>query len=465
MEIEIPIEAFLPCYHHLLDDSQYDIDFIYGSRDSGKSRDEGQRLIVKCLSDDYFRHILARKTFNTIKDSQWQLLKDIVEDWGLSHLFEFKINPLEIHCVNGNKFVARGFDDPHKIKSFQNPSGAWIEEGNELSKEDWIVLLTSLRSNKGKTKVDVTFNPETEGDFRDFHLYKDYFSHTTDESFVNSKIVTVAGEESIIRYRATHTTYQQNPFCSPQRKAIYEDLKNTSPYHYRIYALGKWGNRENTSPFVLTFRRNATEKRPSHLGTTERNYDLPIYLSFDFNRNPMCCSVIQWDGGTKVDWLEVIKLPNSNIWQICDLIKVKYENALFIATGDSTGASQSGLVKEQDYDSYHKVIQAELNLSDGQMQFINNPKIENNQVLVNWCFEHLDVTINPDTCQPFIFDIEFGEIQADGKLKKRDRTDPAQQLDAIDTGRYFFNLNFRHLCDISNIKESHVPENAEGYID
>jgi phage terminase large subunit len=150
IEIEIDKEVFLPCYRHLHDDTGIDIDFVYGSRDSGKSRDTAQRLVLKCLSDDYFRHILARKTFNTIKDSQWQVIKDVVDDWKLNDFFTFTTNPLAITCSNGNKFIARGFDDPHKIKSIQNPSGAWVEEGNELSADDWIILITSLRSNKGK---------------------------------------------------------------------------------------------------------------------------------------------------------------------------------------------------------------------------------------------------------------------------------------------------------------------------
>ena len=147
-KIQIPEEIFLPQYRHLHDDSDIDIDFIYGSRDSGKSRDTAQRLVVKWLSAPYFRHILCRKTFNTIKDSQWQLIKDIVDEWGLSQFFTFTMNPLSITCINGNKFLARGFDDPQKIKSIQNPSGAWVEEANELSQEDWTILTTSIVTGK-----------------------------------------------------------------------------------------------------------------------------------------------------------------------------------------------------------------------------------------------------------------------------------------------------------------------------
>lgn len=440
VEVEIDQDVFLPCYHHLQDDTGIDIDFLYGSRDSGKSHDTAKRLIKKCMEEEYFRYILVRKTFNTIKDSQWQLIKDIVDEWELSEFFHFTTNPLEIHCKNGNKFVARGFDDPQKIKSFHNPSGAWVEEGNQLSREDWSILTTSLRSNKGKVKIDVTFNPEAEeGDYRDFWLYKDFFSHTELETFTNTKQIKIGDEEATITYRATHTTYNDNPYCNAQRKAFYEDLSDTSPYHYQIYALGKWTNKENKSPFVLTF------KRDKHLGETTWNASDYTYLSFDFNRNPMCCSVVQSDMNTSVTWIEVIKIPNSDIYEMCEQINLRYPGAIFIVCGDGSGSNQSALVREKDLNDYYKVIQSELVLNDTQMQYCMNPPIESNRMLVNYCFKHLNIKINPETCKPLIFDIEFGEIKADGTLLKGDREDPKQQLDALDTMRYFLNRYFSHL--------------------
>lgn len=438
-EINIDPDVFLPCYRHLQDDQDVDVDFIYGSRDSGKSRDTAQRLVIKCLTAPYFRYILARKTFNTIQDSQWQLIKDVVNEWNLDSLFTFRKSPLGIDCVNGNRFIARGFDDPAQIKSTQNPSGAWCEEGSQLTKEDWVTLITSLRSNEGRIKIDVTFNPEADGDYRDFWLYKDHFSHTTDLSFIQKKAIKAGDKEHVLTYRATHTTYHDNPFCPPQRKAEYEDLKITSPYHYRIYGLGLWGNRENKSPFVLTFDRQ------KHLGPTSLNSERPLYLSFDFNRNPMCCNVIQWDGERKVDFLEIIKLPNSTIYTMCDQIKVRYPGQLYIVCGDGSGSARSAMVRDVDLNSYYKVIQQELELSSNQLQYVVNPPIERNQVLINWCFQHLDITINPDTCQPLIFDLEFAEMMANGQLKKSDREDPAQQLDSLDGCRYFFSRYFSKL--------------------
>src|SRR6478735_1723625 len=140
IQINLPIDVFLPCYQHLvtvpsISDKllpEPDIDFLWGGRDSGKTRHIAMQLLLSCLSLPYFRCILVRKVANTIKDSQWQQLKDVAEEWKVDHLFNFKEHPLEILCFNGNKFLCRGMDEPTKLKSVSNPSHCWCEEGNQL---------------------------------------------------------------------------------------------------------------------------------------------------------------------------------------------------------------------------------------------------------------------------------------------------------------------------------------------
>jgi phage terminase large subunit len=74
----------------------------------------------------YFRCLLIKKTYNSIKESQWQTIKDVVEEWGLSSVFTFKVSPFTIECENGNRFIARGCDDPQSIKGVKDPSHALV---------------------------------------------------------------------------------------------------------------------------------------------------------------------------------------------------------------------------------------------------------------------------------------------------------------------------------------------------
>ena len=113
MVINIDEEVFLPAYRHLLE-SDCDINFLWGGRDSGKSYFIASKLLMDCLKSSYFRCILIKKTHESIKDSQWQMIKDIAEMWGVSQLLDFTSSPLETRCVNGNKCISRGCDNHSK---------------------------------------------------------------------------------------------------------------------------------------------------------------------------------------------------------------------------------------------------------------------------------------------------------------------------------------------------------------
>lgn len=434
-EIEIDEDVFLPCYRHLNNDTGIDIDLIYGGRDSGKSYNQAQRLVIRCLESDYFRYILARKTANTIKDSQWHLIKDVVSEWGLESLFTFNISPLEIRCANGNKFICRGLDEPAKLKSIANPSGAWVEEGNQITEEDFIFLISSLRSNTGSIKLDFTFNPESDTpDFRDFWIYKYFFSHTSEKSFGNVKTFEAGSNILSLTYRATHTTYLDNPFVTSQRAAIHESFKATNFYWYKVFTMGEWGNRLNESPWAFAFSRERHVRRGLQADKT-----LPLYLSWDFNRNPVCCSVLHHrEAEKKIQVIETIKIPNSGVDEICSRIKVKYPGFLYIVTGDYSGHTPTSLYKEQV--TNYTVIKANLNLSDGQIRTKVNPRLEKNRTLFNIVLQYYGFEVDEVNAADAIFDLENVQSGADGSIVKDDRKDPRQQADILDTIRYFVNL-------------------------
>lgn len=437
--VEIPLRAFLPCYRHL-NDSEADINFLWGGRDSGKSHYIAQRLVVKCLSAKYFRCILVKQTFESIKDAQWQTLKDVVEEWGLEELFTFKVSPLEIECVNGNKFIARGCDKPGKLKSIKDPSDAWYEEGNQISADDFNVISTTLRTNKAKVQQWFSFNPECEGNYEDFWLYKQYFEGHYSQGITNFTSTTswdIPGTDKKIpiTYTSTHTTYHNNPFCTEQRQAILEQLQSTAPYYYQVFALGKWGNKANDAPFCYAFSRER------HTGVTQVDTRLELILSFDFNKNPIVCGIYQRPTERSLRCLRSIKLPNSDIYKLCDHIKELFPNRLYVVTGDATGKNSSALVK--DNINYYTVIKQQLNLAPGQFKVpAVNPPLKENQVLVNSVLVLCDVIFDKDHAKPLIFDCENVRMLPTGDIDKSNRDDPTKQADSLDHFRYVCNAFF-----------------------
>ena len=283
LTINISKEKFLPCYWHLLDKSNFfDIEFLYGGRDSGKSRHVAQQLITECLSKKYFKCLLIRKVLNTVRDSQYSLIKSVINEWQLDKYFKFNDTRMEITCtLNGNGFFGRGLDDVGRIKSFNNPSHCWIEEGNQITNDDLVVILTSLRANQ-RVQTFYTFNPECDVNYTDFWLWQEWFSHSTDLSWEWNKVISTDDGDITLSARATHTIYKNNPYCKPQRKALYESYKNSknNAYWYQTYTLGLWGFKRTGDPFWPCFDEE------KHVRDIEYDKDGLIHVVVDNNVSP-----------------------------------------------------------------------------------------------------------------------------------------------------------------------------------
>lgn len=192
-----------------------------------------------------------------------------------------------------------------------------------------------------------------------------------------------------------------------------------------------------------------------HIGSCSYDPRHPLYLSFDFNKNPICCVVIQcYDPGIgkkKIFVPDVIKLANSDIYRLSAFIRNRYEVAghkpLYLVCGDASGNAGSAMVKGltgEEKTNYFTIIKSELEIGQSQMQQLpSNPKLEDNQVLVNALFEHYPLGIDPEYAAALIFDCKFVEMRPDGTIKKADRDDPAQQADALDGFRYYLNRYHR----------------------
>ena len=207
-------------YTHLLRDPDFDLDFLYGGRDSGKSYAIAQSLVHLCITEPYFRCVLVRKVFSNCKDSQWQLIKDIIEKMGMSEWFTFTKNPLEITCtLTGNKFIARGCENPQNLKSITNPSCCWIEEGNQLTEEDFTIIQSTLRCNDQRVRIFFSFNPEYPGDYTTFWLYKQWFSHTSALSFTSKKTSTINVGAGFTPAQSQNTNTNHTHYEIPPLKA------------------------------------------------------------------------------------------------------------------------------------------------------------------------------------------------------------------------------------------------------
>jgi hypothetical protein len=68
-----------------------------------------------------------------------------------------------------------------------------------------------------------------------------------------------------------------------------------------------------------------------------------------------------------------------------------------------------------------------------------NPRIEDNKIFVNAVHKNWNVEIDPDKCKPLIYDLQYVEVDFDGKIIK-DRSNTKRFSDFLDGWRYVLNI-------------------------
>lgn len=431
-------DSFVPLFHN---HDRYLL--LWGGRGSSKSNFTAKKLIYRCLSDKYFRYILVRNTYSTIKDSQYQTIKDIITEFGLESLFHFRENPLEIICVkNGNKFYARGCDDVAKIKSIKDPSGTWYEEANEISKSDFITITTAVRTTKTNYLQEIlTFNPECdEPKAEDFWINEMFFQGQGNKSFSSQLEIRLPdGEVMRTSYTSHHSTYKDNRWCGKEFIAFLEQLKEADPYYYDVFTLGVWGTKKITRPFANQYNAKKHTDERIKCDTSKQ-----MIMSIDFNIEPFGAIFIhKWrDGaGEHSHVFDEATIHNGSIFDIIELLITKYRSfipTMFI-TGDFTGKKrQQGLA-----DLASLYLQLERGLApygyrNPQTVLKANPTHKNSKNDCNYfLFHYPDFKINPLACPNLCHDLRTVEVDIDGQIIKTNRDIASQRADHLDCFREF----------------------------
>lgn len=401
-----------PVYFDLIEDRSKVL-ILYGGAGSGKSYFAAQKWVLRFIHEEGHKFLVLRKQSTNVKESVWSLILSVLGDFQFSNLKINKSDRVIENLNNGNKFLFSGLDEPEKIKSIVGITGMWLEEATEFTYDDFTQLLLRIRGrHKNYVQYILSFNPISE-----YHWLK-------------RKIID--NIDKLENYRYIHTTYLDNKFLTKEDAKQLNMLKYTNPLYHQIYCLGEWGVEDKSGKFAFAFSEEKHVKKGLTLNRNEY-----LYLSFDFNVNPICCAVIQHYNDT-VKVLQLVKLNNSDIYAMCDYLKVKYSGMLMVVTGDATGQNRSALTK--DNMNYYDIIKDKLSLSDTQIQVLSiNPPMQENKVLVNMVLSNMNVEIDEDMAQGLIFDLKYVEVTQDNKIKKFNRDDEKQKADALDCFRYFCN--------------------------
>lgn len=232
-------------------------------------------------------------------------------------------------------------------------------------------------------------------------------------------------------YYAQFVLAIDNPYTTDEQFQRWETMDSRS---YNQYILGDWEVLAKENVWAYGF------KSTKHVVKNEVCKDKPIYLSFDFNVDPITCLAAHLsneEGDTL--YLHIFKefrLRNSNIFELCNEIKKIYNGTYFIITGDASGKNRS--VNLTDNITAYDIIEMELNIAmDNNDVPRRNLGHHDSRIVVNSCLEKIDIRIDP-SCSYLIEDLETVAVGKDGKIDKSD----AKKTHLFDCFRYFCNTYF-----------------------
>lgn len=195
---------------------------FYGGGSSGKSYFLGERYTLKMLTPKKCNLIIARKASVSNGKSTFPLMKQVINKWNLKKYFDINNSQMRIRCLlTGNEIIFVGLDDEEKIKSITFENGevtdVWVEEATECTENDINQLIIRQRGGTSKKQLVMSFNPTS-------------INHWIKKKFVDNKRATLC-----------HSTYKDNKFLTDEDRETLESFKDTDPYYYDVYCLGKWG--------------------------------------------------------------------------------------------------------------------------------------------------------------------------------------------------------------------------------
>lgn len=198
-------------------DSSRRICILQGGTRSGKSYSALQWILVKALSEPNMIFSIVRKSFPSMRVSimrDWiSILKGLgiwnEERWSATeHIYTFD---------NGSMVEFMSIDNAEKRKGSARDY-LFVDEINELSREDWFQLF--IRTRK---KSIIAYNPSFG---TNNYIFNEVHTHPEGDLFIS--------------------TYKDNPYLEKQIIEEIERLKDTNVEYYKIYGLGLPGNNVGT---------------------------------------------------------------------------------------------------------------------------------------------------------------------------------------------------------------------------
>lgn len=239
-----------PRFENYITDWDYRTYLLVGGYGSGKSYNTAIKIHLKLLQEKRTA-LVVRDVYDTIRDSCYKVLKEIISDMGQvetedkrkSNKIVFKSSPLEIVYPNGSSIIFRGLDKVEKIKSIHDVSIVWIEECSEIKFDAYMELIGRVRSYGNTLHFILTCNPVGVENW----VYTTFFIKQDEKG---NDIITQEPQEfykkrTIVRYDEQgagiyyhHSVVDDNMFVNKEYVLNLEGLKKLDP---QLWLVARWG--------------------------------------------------------------------------------------------------------------------------------------------------------------------------------------------------------------------------------
>ena len=215
-------DKYLPLY-----DNNNRFKVLYGGSGSGKSEGAFRMMILHTVSRKQMNVLVLRKHQTSARKSVFPLLIKIINEYGLSNMFDIRDTRMEIvNKMNGNTIICTGLDDGEKIKSITFKNGIlttiMMEEANEFLEDDFKQLNLRLRGQSiSPFEIYVLFNPIIS---KQHWIYRIFFENKKNNTFI------------------LHTTCDDNKYVDEGYKSELRELAKIDEIFYKVYYLGEFAN-------------------------------------------------------------------------------------------------------------------------------------------------------------------------------------------------------------------------------
>lgn len=284
-------------FENFITDWDYKQYLCFGGYGSSKSYHIGLKIILKLLKEKR-KALVVREVYGTIRDSCFDLFKEILDDLGLladdgTRVSKTKViakgSPMELVFPNGSRVLFKGLDNPQKLKSINGISLIWIEEAAEIKYEAYKELVGRLRDPFNTLHIILSWNPIDESNWTFKHFF---INRAEDKVIMNPE--TVYKNRTVVKGNTYyhHSVPEDNRFLPQSYIDELEDIKNYDIDLYRVAKLGRYGvNGEKVLPQLVRMEQTDVARQVESIGSDfkftgmdfgfEKSYNAVVRMAVD----------------------------------------------------------------------------------------------------------------------------------------------------------------------------------------